>query len=336
MGPCDTIHALRDAGDEAEPAAAGGAPHGQGKGCGARNREKKAEDTACERQPPAPDSLCARDDRVPADSGAAIAHDGGGAGGAATSSPTTRANAPEHTHAHNVHSDGPIVVQLPAEDDSGGRGTWCRLRDPEPQLRLRHLVLLQCHARDGVPGAHSLTPESAASEMAQLCHLLREMEVARVAYLTSTWTCIRVVRPVSVALDVAANGADGRVIEKRQGLTLLVISIREGSRSHGERTGQAHFFQDLAEARGCDGDAVTMRCLKIICIVGLDGARWLGWRDMVRKEGDFEEEEGAEGEEGAGAKYALSPSAWVTGRKRSVDELGRGIRKRTLSHCDTS
>ncbi|KAJ7452017.1 hypothetical protein FB451DRAFT_1409616 [Mycena latifolia] len=42
--------------------------------------------------------------------------------------------------------------------------------------------------------------------------------------------------------------------------------------------------------------------------------------DEYSEEGDFEEEEGAEGD-GAGTKYQLSLSAWVAGRKRSIDEL---------------
>ncbi|KAJ7451419.1 hypothetical protein FB451DRAFT_1374433 [Mycena latifolia] len=46
----------------------------------------------------------------------------GGNPAAASAATTTRASVPEHTHAHNAHSDGPIVVHLPAEDDSGGRG----------------------------------------------------------------------------------------------------------------------------------------------------------------------------------------------------------------------
>ncbi|KAJ7629304.1 hypothetical protein B0H17DRAFT_1218260 [Mycena rosella] len=44
--------------------------------------------------------------------------------------------------------------------------------------------------------------------------------------------------------------------------------------------------------------------------------------DEYSEEGDFEDEEGAEADgPGAGAKYALPPSAWVAGRKRPVDGL---------------
>ncbi|KAJ7434547.1 hypothetical protein FB451DRAFT_1571923 [Mycena latifolia] len=160
----------------------------------------------------------------------------GGNPAAASTAPTTttRPSAPEHTHAH---SDGPIVVHLPAEDDSGGRGA------------------------DSV-------------------------------------------------VSLVAEGDDGYYLHKDGGVADADADAQEEAIS-----AQEAYWRQMDEQEGPGAYEREMAL-----IAEMREGRLVSDDDEYSEEGDFEEEEGADGD-GAGAKYALSPSAWVAGRKRSVDEL---------------